>query len=52
MNVASIVLWGFAATMTLTTILIAGQALGSSRRAGSGPRESETMRGCRPGSSG
>jgi hypothetical protein len=31
MNVASIVLWGFAATMTLTTILIAGQALGITR---------------------
>ena len=31
MNVASIVLWGFAATMTLTTILIAGQSLGITR---------------------
>jgi hypothetical protein len=31
MNVASIVLWGFAATMTLTTILLAGQSLGITR---------------------
>ena len=31
MNVASILLWGFAATLVLTTIIVAGQSLGITR---------------------
>lgn len=31
MNVASILLWGFAATIVLTTVLLAGQSLGLTR---------------------
>src|SRR5258708_38221114 len=31
MNVGSILLWGFAATVVLTTVLLAGQALGLTR---------------------
>jgi len=31
LNVASILLWGFAATLVLTTIIVAGQSLGITR---------------------
>ena len=31
MNISSILLWGFAATIVLTTVLLAGQALGLTR---------------------